>query len=76
MVSRSVTCSWCGTIGVLVRSLYCLNPACGHRVDLPRMECDCDVCKGFKEKELEADTRENTAIARFLREVWGNRLNQ
>jgi hypothetical protein len=41
----TVTCSWChashdNTYG---QTDYCNN--CGHRADLPRLQCDCEKCK-------------------------------
>lgn len=40
----SQTCSWCHTSNVLNHyPTYC---RCGHRADLPRLDCDCPTCRG------------------------------
>lgn len=41
MITRTM-CSWCHE---LTAERYCPTPLCGHRADLPRMECDCPTCR-------------------------------
>lgn len=37
------SCSWCHTLNDTGRFTFC--ETCGHRADLPRMECDCGQCQ-------------------------------
>ena len=36
-------CGWCFKAGDLGRAANCMS--CGHRLDVPRYACDCEVCK-------------------------------
>jgi hypothetical protein len=40
-----VSCSWCHEANEVRRGkkVYCRN--CGHRGDVPRVQCDCRVCR-------------------------------
>jgi hypothetical protein len=40
-----VTCSWCHEANELdrVHKTFCFS--CGHRADVPRIECDCRKCR-------------------------------
>jgi hypothetical protein len=46
--TRERTCSWCHEINDLTAGPTVCKQ-CGHRGDLPRMECDCPQCNGQKE---------------------------
>jgi predicted Zn-ribbon and HTH transcriptional regulator len=39
------SCSWCRTCNamLLVGPTFCRQ--CGHRADLPRLDCDCLACR-------------------------------
>jgi hypothetical protein len=37
------TCSWCHELYDLSAVRFCTH--CGHRADLPRMDCDCQRCR-------------------------------
>lgn len=42
----SVTCSWCHEPNDLRKDhgkVFCWN--CGHRADVPRVQCDCRKCR-------------------------------
>lgn len=40
----TVNCSWCHEANELDgRKVYCWS--CGHRADVPRVECDCRKCR-------------------------------
>jgi len=45
-------CSWCHN---LTREKFC--PHCGHRVDVPRMECDCSQCRIDVERSVSHGTK-------------------
>lgn len=56
-----VTCSWCHELNDVSTGRFCTR--CGHRADLPRMECDCPRCRpqtSAEMQEREADTTELT----------------
>ena len=40
---RKVTCSWCHELDEMKQGPT-LCKKCGHRADLPRLECDCRRC--------------------------------
>jgi hypothetical protein len=45
-VKISVCCSWCheaNDISLVGRKLFCWS--CGHRPDVPRIQCDCRKCR-------------------------------
>lgn len=44
MISRSQSCSWCHSTNSLDHPQVRFCSECGHRADLPRMECDCPQC--------------------------------
>lgn len=42
--SVKTSCSWCHEMNEMTGDpVYCWN--CGHRGDVPRMECDCQKCQ-------------------------------
>jgi hypothetical protein len=45
MIRRTVSCSWCHHLNGLDDPAVLHCAACGHRVDLPRSECDCSLCR-------------------------------
>ena len=44
-VKKQISCSWCheSSDAQAGRKLFCWS--CGHRADVPRMECDCRKCR-------------------------------
>lgn len=42
MTALLVSCSWCHETNDVTRFRICAT--CGHRADLPRMDCDCERC--------------------------------
>jgi hypothetical protein len=45
-MAKRVTCSWCHEENDLRSDggkVYCWS--CAHRADVPRMKCDCRVCR-------------------------------
>jgi hypothetical protein len=46
------TCSWCHTENVIDGPTRCRS--CGHRADLPRMDCDCDFCQPGIHDQIDA----------------------
>jgi hypothetical protein len=53
MIRRSISCSWCHHMNNLddptVR--HCAN--CGHRADVPRLDCDCPKCRPTPDRRAE-----------------------
>lgn len=39
------SCSWCDHLNEMHPNPRKFCGVCGHRADLPRMECDCGLCK-------------------------------
>jgi hypothetical protein len=41
---RMQSCSWCNEVNELIpgEAIYCSH--CGHRADVPRVQCDCVEC--------------------------------
>ena len=46
---RKVTCSWCHELNEMMPGPASCNK-CGHRADVPRMECDCRRCLAVREE--------------------------
>jgi hypothetical protein len=61
MAKRFVTCSWCHEQNELhpVHKTYCI---CGHRADVPRIECDCRLCRR-RDKPQPAPEKRKAAAA-------------
>jgi hypothetical protein len=53
------TCSWCHRLNIIdpvaEQRRYC--PDCGHRADVPRLECDCSRCGAGREPGDEVTER-------------------
>jgi hypothetical protein len=53
-----VSCSWCHESNQLKagQKVYCWS--CGHRGDVPRVECDCRTCRRI---QVPQETRKGAA---------------
>ena len=61
---KSITCSWCHELNKLRHDggrVFCWS--CGHRADVPRVQCDCRKCRT---SSIEIDIASNTARKRGL----------
>jgi hypothetical protein len=48
------TCSWCHHMNWSDSARWPLCENCGHRADLPRQECDCNVCVAVESGRVQA----------------------
>jgi hypothetical protein len=55
-MNSKVMCSWCCAM-VDAGTKTC--PHCGHRADLPRLECDCLKCKITKSTIFRIEPRKH-----------------
>lgn len=44
MARSSVGCSWCGRFNAVAGRGWPTCGGCGHRADLPRIDCECERC--------------------------------
>jgi hypothetical protein len=60
-----LSCSWCDTMNDVTEGAANYCPACGHRADVLRSECDCRKCKdtgrllAIRERERERRRRDD-----------------
>lgn len=55
----AMPCEWCSTQNFapsLAQPLSCLR--CGHRADLPRILCDCALCRAHEQQTRRKETSE------------------
>lgn len=45
------SCSWCHVMNPFEPGTYCRE--CGHRADVPRLECNCQQCKSVEQPSKE-----------------------
>jgi hypothetical protein len=71
-MATTITCSWChepNRIGQDPASTYC--SCCGHRADVPRLACDCPLCRATWARPAGTapvvDTANRYVVRRFSR---------
>lgn len=69
MVRQSVSCSWCHEMNSLDQPAPVVCVSCGHRADVPRVDCDCPKCRPTDEDRARQKAEREADMAELLRRV-------